>query len=328
MANGEAVQGQTAKGDLGGYVGIDISKVNLDVVHRPSRKVWQFTNDQPGLLLLVARLQELQPELIVMEATGGIEVPVSAVLAEAGLPIAIVNPRQVRNFARAIGKMAKTDRIDAEVIARFAEVVHPERRALPEEAARDLGVLLARRRQLVEMLVAEKNRLHSAVVRVRQPILEHIAWLGSAIKSLDQQIDELIKSSPIWRGKDDLLRSVPGIGPTVSTTLLIELPELGTLTRQEIAALAGVAPFNRDSGRYRGKRKIVGGRAPVRSALYMAALVGTRYNPAIQQFYQRLIAAGKLKKVALVACMRKLLTILNAMLKSEQTWNADYASTH
>jgi transposase len=264
----------------------------------------------------------------VLEATGGIEAPVAAALAEVGLAVAVVNPGQMRYLARAIGKLAKTDRIDARVLALFAEVAHPEPRSLPDEASRALGELMARRRQLIEMLVAEKNRLHTASARLQTPLHQHIEWLEQAIAELDRQIAELVKASPIWREKDDLLRSVPGIGPTVSATLLIEVPELGTLSRQEVAALVGVAPFNRDSGRYQGKRRISGGRAPARTALYMATLVATRFNPLIQQFYQRLLAAGKLKKVALVACMRKLLTILNAMLKHSQSWEAAYPTNH
>jgi transposase len=328
MSKAESVREVSWQPVFAGYVGIDVSKAQLDVAHRPSGKAWGFANDEQGQSLLVARLQEIKPLLVVMEATGGLEVPIAAALAEAGLPMAVVNPRQMRDFARGVGKLAKTDRIDAKVIARFAEVVCPEARPLPDEASRALGELMARRRQFIEMMVSEKNRLHTASARVRETISEHIEWLEQAIAELDRQIGELVKASPLWREKDELLRSVPGVGPTVSASLLVEVPELGALTRQEVAALVGVAPFNRDSGRYQGKRKIIGGRAPARTALYMATLVATRCNPLIQEFYQRLIAAGKLKKVALVACMRKLLTILNAMLKHNQAWNADHATSH
>jgi transposase len=313
---------------LGGYVGIDISKSRLDVAHAPSGLAWGFANDDAGRALLVKRLGEMKPDLVVMEATGGLETSVAATLAEAGLAVAIVNPRQMRDFARAIGKLAKTDRIDAKVIARFAELVRPEPRPLPDEASRELGELMMRRRQLIEMLVAEKNRLHTVSAQMRSELSRHIEWLEEAIASLDRQIGELIKASPIWREKSDLLRSVPGVGPTVSATLLIEVPELGTLSRQEVAALVGVAPFNRDSGRYKGKRRISGGRAPARTALYMATLVATRCNSTIQPFYERLLGAGKLKKVALIACMRKLLTILNAMLKHLKAWDPAHGSNH
>lgn len=328
MTEVESVEGSSQQSLSSGYVGIDISKAKLDVAHGPSGKVWSVANDQQGQALLVERLQAIKPELVVMEASGGFEVAIAAAVAQGGLSVAVVNPRQMRDFARAIGKLAKTDRIDAKVIARFAEVVRPEPRPLPDEASLALGDLMARRRQLVEMVVSEKNRLHGASAKMREAIQEHIVWLEKAIDELDRQIADLIKASPLWREKDDLLRSVPGIGPTVSSTLLAEVPELGVLTRQEIAALVGVAPFNRDSGRFQGKRKIIGGRAPARTALYMATLVATRFNPVIQQFYQRLIAAGKLKKVALIACMRKLLTIVNAMLKNNQAWDVDYAKSH
>jgi transposase len=328
MSNAESLGSTSVQGLSGGYVGIDVSKAQLDVVHSPSGKAWGFANDQPGHLLVVERLAEIKPLLVVLEATGGLEVPMAAALAEANLPVAVVNPRQMRDFARAIGKLAKTDRIDAKVIARFAEVVRPEPRPLPDEASRALGELMARRRQLVEMLVAEKNRLHTASAKLREPIGEHIDWLEQAIGEIDRQVADLVKASPLWRERDTLLRSVPGIGSVISATLLVEVPELGALTRQEVAALVGVAPFNRDSGRYQGKRKISGGRAPARTALYMAALVATRFNPAIRQFYQRLLEAGKLKKVALVACMRKLLTIVNAMLKHNQPWAAAYVTSH
>jgi transposase len=328
----ESMEGKSSPEGLsvvvGGYVGIDLSKSRLDVAHTPSGLSWGFANNDAGRALLAKRLGEVKPELIVMEATGGIEVSVAATLAEAGLAVAVVNPRQMHDFARAIGTLAKTDQIDARVMARFAEVVRPEPRPLPDEASRELGELMTRRRQLVEMLVAEKNRLHSAPAQVCTEINRHIEWLQEAIGGLDRQIGELIKASPLWRERDNLLRSVPGVGPTVSATLLIEVPELGSLTRQQVAALVGVAPFNRDSGRHQGKRRISGGRAPARAMLYMAAIVAIRHNPVIQAFYQHLLEDGKLKKVALVACMRKLLSILNAMAKHHQPWDVAYATSH
>lgn len=311
----------------GHYAGIDVAKAQLDIAVRPTAQGWSVPNEEEGIGQLVSRLQELSPTLVVLEATGGWELSVVAALAAAGLPVAVVNPRQVRDFAKATGKLAKTARIDAQVLAHFAEAVHPTLRPLPNAQAQELAALLARRRQVIEMLTAEKNRWGMARPSVRPGIQEHIAWLESTLADLDEHLGRTLRESPVWREKEDLLRSVPGVGPVLSLTLLAELPELGALGRRQIAALVGVAPLNRDSGTLRGKRTVWGGRAPVRAALYMATLVATRFNPVIRAFYQRLCAAGKPKKVALTACMHKLLTILNAMLKHSTPWQANHAVT-
>ena len=305
------------------YVGIDVSKDYLDVAVRPTGQQWRMGNTEEGRDQLVERLQGLSPALVVLEATGSLEVPVAAALGTADLPVAVVNPRQVRDFARATGKLAKTDKLDAQVLALFAERVRPVPRPLPNLQSRELSALLARRRQLVAMLTTERNRLGTALPNVRPGIQEHIAWLESKLGELSDRMSQLLRESPLWRETEDLLRGVPGVGPVLSTTLLAELPELGTLDRRQIAALVGVAPLNRDSGTLRGKRTVWGGRAKVRAVLYMAALVASRFNPVIRAFYQRLLAAGKPKKVALTACMRKLLTILNAILKHRTPWNPD-----
>jgi transposase len=255
-----------------------------------------------------------------MEATGGFEMSLAAALGETGIPAAIVNPRQVRDYARSTGKLAKTDAIDAQILADFAAAVHPEPRPLADVQTRELKDILARRRQLNEMITAEKNRLQRARRVLRDHIKAHIAWMEKEMLDMDTALKQFIEESPIWREKDNLFQSVPGIGPVISTTLVVELPELGILNRKQIAALVGVAPFNRDSGKMRGKRKVWGGRASVRAALYMGTLVATRFNPVIRRFYQRLIAAGKTKKVAITACMRKLLIILNAMIKHLTPW--------
>ena len=302
------------------FIGIDVAKAQVDIAVRPTGETWTSPTDEAGLAALVQRLQPLRPTLIVLEATGGWEVPVAGALAAAGLPVAVVNPRQVRAFAKATGRLAKTDRLDAQVLAQFAEAVRPTPRPLPDATAQELSAVLARRRQLIEMLTAEKNRLGRALARVQPDIRAHIAWLEKRLARADDELVTLIQTSPLWREHDDLLRSMPGVGPVLATTWLAELPELGTLSRRQIAALAGVAPLNRDSGTLRGHRRIWGGRATVRIALYMGALVGTRCNPVLKAFYHRLLAAGKAKKVALVACMRKLLTILNAMLKQHTPW--------
>ena len=307
--------------DTGLFVGIDVSSEHLDVAVRPTGESWQSTNDTRGIAALVERLGELTPHLVVLEATGGIEMALAGELAAAELPTAVLNPRHVRDFAKAVGKLAKTDAIDAEVLAHFAEAVRPVPRQMPDDNAQELRALVARRRQVVEMITAEKNRLRMAPRRVRPQVEGHIRWLEDSLEEMDQDLGEFIRSSPLWRAKDKLLRSAPGVGPVLSMTLLAALPELGTPTRGEIAALVGVAPFNRDSGTLRGKRRVWGGRAKVRASLYMATLVAARYNPRIRDFYQRLCAAGKPKKVALAACMRKLLITLNSMLKHTQTWN-------
>ena len=311
----------------GPYVGIDVSKAQLDVAVRPTCVGWNFPNNEDGIAQLVSRLKELSPSLVVLEATGGYELPVVGTLGALGLPVTVVNPRQVRDFAKATGKLAKTDTLDAQVLALFAERVQPAPRPLPNAEAQALGALLARRRQVIGMLTAEKNRLQTASVPVQGDIADHIVWLERSLAKLDGEMGDTLRQSPLWREKEDLLRGVPGVGPVLSLTLLAELPELGTLNRRQIAALVGVAPLNRDSGTLRGKRTVWGGRAPVRAALYMAALVATRYNPVIRAFYQRLRAAGKPKKVALTACMRKLLTLLNAMLKHRTPWQVDHAFT-
>jgi len=302
------------------YVGIDVSKDQLDVAVGAEGRRWRVAFNEAGLTALGEELGALQPTLVVLEATGGLQVPVLAQLTALKIPAVAVNPRQVREFGRSLGKLAKTDAIDAHLLAEFAARVQPAVRPLPDEGTRTLEALLARRRQLIEMLTAEKNRVGQAVPRVRPELREHIAWLQGRLKALDKDLEDFLRQSPLWREQEDLLRSVPGVGPVVAVTLLAELPELGSLSHKQIAALAGVAPFNRDSGRYRGKRTVWGGRAPVRAALYMAALVASQHNPVIRAFYQRLVAAGKPKKLALVACMRKLLTILNAMLKHRTTW--------
>ena len=303
------------------FVGIDVSKDRLDVADRPAGEVWQVSYDSRGISDLVERLGELSPYLVVLEATGGLELTLTGELAAVGLPVAVVNPRHVRDFARAAGKLAKTDALDAQVLAHFAEAMQPEPRPLPDASAQEFRALVTRRRQLVEMITAEKNRLKTATHRVRPQVQGHIRWLEESLEGLDKDLGDLIRSSPLWRAKEKVLRSTPGVGPVLSMTLLSDLPELGVLNRGEIAALVGVAPFNRDSGTLRGKRKVWGGRGQVRAALYMAALVATRYNPVLREFYQRLCAAGKPKKVALTACMRKLLTILNTMVRDHRHWN-------
>ncbi len=305
------------------YVGIDVSKDALDIA--ADGAVWKVPNTDDGLTELTERLRMLRPALVVMEATGGLETLAATTLTAAQVPTVVVNPRQVRAFARAIGKLAKTDAIDAQLLALFADRVRPSVRELPDEATQTLGALLARRRQLIEMLTAERNRLSSAPKPVHRHLKEHIDWLRSRVSEIDRELADGLQSSPVWRAKEDLLKSVPGVGTVLAITLLAELPELGQLNRRQIAALVGVAPFNRDSGAMRGKRRVWGGRAPVRAALFMAALVGARHNPVIASFYQRLLATGKAKKVALVACMRKLLTILNAMLKHNLAWSHAHA---
>jgi len=309
------------------YVGIDVSKAHLDIGVRPTNQRWQVENDLEGIVELVKRLAEIKPGLIVMEATGGYEMAAAAELASAGLPVAVVNPRQVRDFAKSLGRLAKTDQIDAQVLARFGEAVRPEARALPDEQTQQLQALLTRRRQIIEMLVAEKNRVRLAHKGVLAGLNEHITWLEKRLDESDKSLHDLLKNSPIWREKDDLLRSVPGVGPVLATTLLAELPELGALNRKKIAALVGVAPFNCDSGKMHGKRAIWGGRASIRAVLYMATLSSIRCNPVISTFYNRLIQAGKEAKVALVACMRKLLTILNAMVHNHKHWEAALAAS-
>lgn len=309
------------------YVGIDVSKAQLDVAVRPSGERWQVDNNREGIEKLVKRLSGLPASLIVLEATGGLETAVVAALAAAGLDVAVINPRQARDFAKSVGRLAKTDEIDAAMLAWFAEAIHPEPRQIPDEQTQQLQAVLVRRRQLIEMLVAEKNRLPMTHATQQSHVQEHITWLESQLEQLDEDLQRQLRNSPVWREKEDLLRSVKGVGPVTTTTLLAELPELGLLNRKKIAALVGVAPFNCDSGKMRGKRAIWGGRACVRNALYMATLSASQHNVVIRPFYQRLIKAGKLPKVALVACMRKLLTILNAMIRSRTSWQPKFAAS-
>ena len=301
------------------YVGIDVAKAQVDVAVRPTGDRWEVPHDEAGVRRLVSRLKTLEPVMVLLEASGGLELPLVAALAAEAVPVVVVNPRQVRDFARATGKLAKTDSLDAAAIAHFAEAVRPPVRPLRDAETQALNSLAARRHQVMTMLVSEKNRLSSATVAVRPRIEAHIAWLEGELDDLDEGLRQTLRQSPIWREKDDLLRTVPGVGE-LSMTLLAYLPELGTLDRRQVAALVGVAPFNRDSGTLRGKRTVWGGRARVRAALYMGALAASRFNPVIRDFYRRLLAAGKPKKLALIACMRKLLTILNSMLKHHSPW--------
>lgn len=308
------------------FVGIDVSKAHLDVAVRPSAATWQGDNTEEGIAALVSRLQALQPVLVVLEATGGYEVSAAAALAGAGLAVAVINPRQARDFAKSLNRLAKTDKIDARVLAHFADAVRPEPRPLADETSATLQALLTRRRQVIEMLVAEKNRLGLVHASMRAHLREHLDWLEEEVEDLDKQLDELVSTNATWQAKEALLTSVPGVGKVTARTLLADLPELGTVNRKQVAALVGVAPFNRDSGTFRGKRAIWGGRAAVRSALYMATLSATRFNPVIAHHYQHLTQeGGKLAKVALIACMRKLLTILNAILASMQPWKPELA---
>jgi len=307
-------------------VGIDVSKATLDVAILPQGRSFRVSNDETGIDELATRIEDLAPALVVLEATGGFERPAATALAVRGLPVAVVNPRQARDFARATGRLAKTDAIDAGVLARFAEAVRPSPKALPDEEAREFSAILSRRRQIIGMLVAEKNRLSaSASKAVRGRIEAHVRWLEKELSRTDRELDETIKGSPTFRENEALLRSVPGVGPVLCRTLLAELPELGSLPPRELSALVGVAPLNRDSGTFRGKRTVWGGRGRVREALYMGALVATRYNPHIKAFYERLVSAGKPKKVALVACMRKLLIILNAVMRDRVPWRCSHA---
>lgn len=304
------------------FVGLDVAKDHLDIHVRPSGDAFVVPPDEAGLTQLAARLPALHPALVVLEATGGYEATVAATLASAHRPLAVVNPRQIREFARATGTLAKPDTLDAPVIARFAEAVRPAVRPLPTEHAQRLGELVARRRPLVEMLGAESNRRRLLRDRALQRRLDaHITWLQRALRDLETDLPDPIRSSPAWRETENLLRSVPGGGPITAATLIAELPELGHLERRRIAARVGVAPFNRDSGTLRGRRTIQGGRRPVRRALHMAALTATRHNPVLVTFYQRLRATGHPQKVALIATLRKLLTILNAILRDRRPWH-------
>lgn len=309
------------------FVGVDISKARLDVAVRPSGETVTVRHDEAGIASLVVRMQTWQPAAVVLEATGDLESAVVSAFAAVGLPVHVVNPRQVRDFARATGRLAKTDALDAQLLAQFGEVLRPAPRPLPAEATQALSADLSRRRQLIEMLTAEKNRLSQARPALRERITAHIEWLTRELRRVEADLDTAIRHSPVWREQDDVLQSMPGVGPGLSRTMLAELPELGTLSSKQLAALVGVAPHNRDSGTLRGTRTIWGGRAVVRTALYMAALAATTWNPVIKAFYHQLLARGKAKKVALVACMHKLLSILNAMVKQRTPWRAHAQQT-
>jgi transposase len=303
-------------------IGIDVAKATLEIGLDTTEQTFSVKNDPQALPALVARLEALAPERIVVEATGGYEMHLVAACIAANLPIVVINPRQVRDFAKALGKRAKTDRVDALTLARFARAVRPEQRTYKSEATQAVTVLVARRRQLTEMLVAEENRRQSPLfAEMADEFKEHIEWLQKRIAELDRDLQNQVRQTQQWREQDKLLQSAKGVGPLLSVTLLTQLPELGQLDRREIALLVGVAPISDDSGKRRGERHIAGGRAAVRSVLYMGTLAAIRFNPVIKEFYQRLLAKGKLKKVAITACMRKLLTILNAMIRDNEAWH-------
>lgn len=310
------------------WIGIDVSKAHLDVYLHPQGQQWRSPNSELGIAEIVKTLAALEVALVVLEATGGMEQAVTVALTQAGVAVVVSNPRRVRDFAKAMGKLAKTDQIDAQVLARYGEAVRPEVRAFASEAAKALQDLVLRRQQLVEMVSAERNRKSIARSEASKAQIDrHIEWLKEEVKALDEQIQTQMNQSQQWQQQQAILQSVPGVGVVTASTLIALLPELGRLTRQEIAALVGVAPMNCDSGKMRGKRFVMGGRSAVRSVLYMAALVATRFNPVIGTFYQRLLAQGKAKKLALVACMRKLLVMLNAMLKHNQPWQPQLTET-
>jgi transposase len=310
------------------YVGVDVSKAGLDVCIRPIDECFRVTNNDEGIHQLVMYLRKYTVEMIVLEATGGYEREAYVELSAAGLVTVRINPRQARNFAKSTGKLAKTDKIDARMLAHFAQAIHPEVRAVPDEHTIRLQALLSRRRQVVDMLVAEKNRLSVSHRSVRSRVQQHIDWLEEELADLNSQLNQRLDEDPHWREQKDLLRSVPGVGPVLCTTLLAELPELGKLDRKKIAALVGVAPFNCDSGPMHGKRRVWGGRGSVRHALYMATLAARRFNSVIRTFFERLMASGKEFKVAMTACMRKLLTILNSMLAHHTVWNPNFSSSN
>lgn len=307
------------------FVGIDVSKAWLDIAVHELEETFRVNNDETGLASLVKRWKKLKPTLIVLEPTGGFEMLAVAELSHAGLPVVAINAKRVRDFARATGRLAKTDKLDAKVLAHFAAAVRPPVRNLRSEEEEQVTALLTRRRQVLDMLTVAKNRLVTVRAKMRSALEAHIHWLSKSLKELDKEVAGFVKSTPVWKGKDALLQSVPGVGPVTSATMLGMLPELGQLNRQEIAALVGVAPVNKDSGKKQGKRRVFGGRADVRSVLYMAALSAKKFNPVIQKFYERLIKHGKEKKVALTACMRKLLVILNAMMHTNQPWRTQAA---
>jgi transposase len=304
------------------FAGIDISKAYLDYAFWPATKQHQVENQENGISQLVAHLKQVQPQLIVVEATGGLEIPLVAALYLAKLPVAVINPKRARDFAKSLGQLAKTDTLDAGILAHFAAAIQPRLHVMPDEQAQALAAVLARRRQLVDMLVAEKNRLKRAHKGVRERLKAHIAWLKQEIDEQDQELRQAIKDNPVWKAKDELLQTTPSVGPGLSTTLISDVPELGTLNRKQIAALIGLAPYNRDSGTQRGTRSVWGGRAQVRNMLYMATLSAIRFNPVIKKFFERLTEEGKPFKVAMVASMRKFLTILNAMIRTNTPWKA------
>jgi transposase len=307
-------------------IGIDISQQSLDMASYPKGQIWQYKNDKHGISKIIEKMQGLRPKLIVMEATGGLEGPLRQALEEAGIPVAVVNPRRIRDFGRAMGLLAKTDKLDAKVMAYFAAKIGPEARPAPDKDSQYLRQLLERRGQLQEILTAERNRLGQSVsADIQQHIQDHIEWIENEIQNLDNQVKEKIAAHPQLQEKIDLLKSMKGVGDHLSARLIAQLPELGHLNQREIAALVGLAPFNRDSGKYRGRRTIWGGRASVRKAFYMPVLTAIRCNPVIRALYLRLLAQGKLKKVALVACMHKMLTILNSMMKHNTRWQESMA---
>ena len=307
------------------FVGIDVSKAWLDIAVHEREETSRVANDDTGIPDLVKRMKELDPALIVMEPTGGFEILAVAELSQAGLPVVVVNAKRIRDFARATGRLAKTDKLDAKVLAHFAAAIRPPVRELQSAEEEELTALLTRRRQLLEMLTVEKNRLVTVRAKMRTEIEAHIEWLTESVKGLDKEIEDFVEGTPIWKEKDAILQSVPGVGRVTSATILGMLPELGKLNRQEIAALVGVAPINKDSGRKQGRRRVFGGRADVRRVLYMAALSAKKFNPVIRKFYDRLIKQGKEKKVALTACMRKLLVILNVMMRTMEPWRTQVA---
>ena len=306
------------------FVGIDVAKAELEIGVIPESKTWTVSNDGLGIKELIDSLVTLSPSVIVIESTGGYETLVASSLATAQLPVVVINPRHIRSFAKAIGTLAKTDRIDSLVLARYGKSINPELRPLKDKQAQELKAMLGRRKQLVEMLTMEKNRIERATNSVLKDIQAHIFWLESRLQDVDKDLHNSIKNTPVWREKDKIIRSIPGAGPVLSVTLISELPELGILNRRQIAALVGVAPFNCDSGTRKGYRRVWGGRAQIRSILYMASLSAVRYNPVIRAFYKRLIAAGKKPKVSLTACMRKLLTIIDSMVRNGSLWEPIY----
>jgi transposase len=307
------------------FVGIDVCKAQLDVSIRPTAQTLSVTNDKAGIKVLIKHFKKLQPHLVVLESTGGLERQIMTALIGAEIAVVMANPRQVRDFAKSTGQLAKTDRIDAAVLAHYAEAIRPKPRPLPDELTLELRALTARRRQVIDMIVAEKNRLATASRAIKKRITAHIAYLEQELDKADQDLDRFIEKNPVWKENQEILCSTPSIGPVSSRTLIAELPELGTLGRKQISALVGLAPFPRDSGTLKGRRTIWGGRASVRSALFMATLAATRFNPVIRAFYKRLKATGKVPKVCLIACMHKLLIILNAMLKNKIRWSESFS---